>query len=409
MDKLTKDTLADIGLTHGTPAYVYFIDPILDRFRLLDEAFQGRFSVSYAVKCNPNHELLRQIKNNVITLDVSSIGEADVAIAAGFEAKDITFSGPAKRPEELRRAVELGVGEMVCESQYELETLDRLASDAGKRISVFIRVNPLKSPSGFGVRMAGKPSQFGIDEEDVSAVMSRFGMWTSLKLAGFHIYSGTNCLCEEAIAENFSNYIELFTRFSEEQNLHPKKLIFGSGFGIPYHTEENPLNIRKLADLITPLVDDLRSNPRMERTSFVLEMGRWLVGPHGYLITSVIGKKLSRGTNVCLCDAGFNNHLAACGMLGSVIRRNWQFWNVSAHENSETETYTLVGPLCTTIDVLASQIELPKLNPGSVLAIGNSGAYGLTASPIHFIGHPAPREFLVSRRNDRQSVFDVSS
>ena len=111
------------------------------------------------------------------------------------------------------------------------------------------------------------------------------------------------------------------------------------------------------------------------------------------LLSSVVAEKSSRGAELRLCDAGFNNHLAACGMMGSVFRRNWRIYNISRPE-AAAATYTLNGPLCTTIDVIATDIELPELRVGDVIAIENSGAYGLTASPTRFISHPEPREVM---------------
>ena len=179
----------------------------------------------------------------------------------------------------------------------------------------------------------------------------------------------------------------------------PQKLVFGSGFGIPYLPDDEELDIAEVAERINPLIDDLRAEPRFENTQCVLELGRWLVGLEGYLLTSVVAEKRSRGAEFRMCDAGFNNHLAACGMMGSVIRRNWRIVKISGPPDSPgpLRTYNLAGPLCTTIDLIANKIELPALGRGDVLAIEGSGAYGLTASPTRFISHPEPREVIVSK------------
>ena len=95
-------------------------------------------------------------------------------------------------------------------------------------------------------------------------------------------------------------------------------------------------------------------------------------------------------------------------MMGTVIRRNWRFWKINASGEEQLRKYLLVGPLCTTIDVLATNIELPELEVGDVLAVGSSGAYGLSASPTRFISHPEPREYLVSGMDGEVNVLDVS-
>jgi diaminopimelate decarboxylase len=257
-----------------------------------------------------------------------------------------------------------------------------------------LRINPEKGVRDFGVNMSGKPSQFGVDEEYLADAISRIKNLPGLELQGFHIYSGTNSLNAKAIAANFENFIRIFRDATALSGQPAKKLVFGSGFGVPYHTDETPLDVDALADLINPMIDEFVSDPAFSNTELVLEMGRWLVGPVGWLLSSVVAEKFSRGTEIRMFDAGFNNHLAACGMMGAVIRRNWRIHNIS-NPDGPLNKYMLNGPLCTTIDVIAANIELPQLDIGNVIAIENSGAYGLTASPTRFISHPEPREVML--------------
>ena len=381
-----------------TPLYVYFMDDILARFAELGRLFGDRFGVSYAVKANPNTEILRRMAGHVTTFDVSSFAEAERVVAAGVAPRFVTFSGPAKRHEELRRAIDWGVGELVCESVAEAQRVDALARERGHLVDIMLRINPQKVPRRFGASMAGKPSQFGIDEEDMADALDAVIRQTGTRLIGLHIYSGTNCLHADALQENFEIFLDIFRRACGHADLSPHKLVFGSGFGIPYLPDEDELDIEDTAARLNPLIDALHAESRFARTECVLEMGRWLIGREGYLLTSVVQQKRSRGTEIRICDAGFNNHLAACGMMGSVIRRNWRIAKVSGEAPSDgpLETCNLVGPLCTTIDLIATKIELPALAPGDVLAIENSGAYGLTASPTRFISHPEPREVIAS-------------
>lgn len=378
----------------GTPLYVYDLDGVRARFALLRKAFGGRFGVSYAVKANPNLALLTGMAGEADAFDVSSFAEVERALAAGCPPERITFSGPAKREEEVRRAVRLGLGELVCESLRDAGLASRFAVELGCRQSVLLRINPATSPRHFGVNMSGKPSQFGIDEEDLIPALDAIAALPNLDLIGFHIYSGSNSLSAEAIAENFAIFIDLFRRAARHTGRAPDKLVFGAGFGLAYLPGESPLDIEALAALANPQVDALRQEPLFAKAAMVLETGRWLVGPCGWLLSSIVSEKASRGTDFRMCDAGFNNHLAAYGMMGSVIRRNWRVVNLSNPEG-EPSRYTIAGPLCTTIDTLASKIDLPELRVGDVIAIENSGAYGLTSSPTRFISHPEPREAIL--------------
>lgn len=384
-----------------TPCYVYLLDDIRAGLARLRRAVGDRFEISFAIKSNPNGGLLRALAPLVDAVDASSSGELDRALAAGYRASAMSFSGPAKRPFELRRAVEIGCGEVVCESPREIAALNDLAVNAGRRMKILIRICPTRVPAKFGVNMAGRASQFGIDEERLEEVLADRRRWTALDLVGFHVYSGTNALDEDAIAENFQIFADLFERFSSVAGIQPEKLIFGSGFGIPLHEGQRALDIDRLGSLVAPVADRLRRGAATSRARLVLEMGRYLVGPHGFFLTGVVDVKETRGKYLVLCDGGFNNHLAACGLLGTVIRRNWMMWNVTAADEAPVRPHQIVGPLCTTIDSLASDVVLPELRPGDVLAVGASGAYGLSASPVHFISHPPAREFLYEGSGDR--------
>ena len=389
------EKLERVAELHETPVYVYDVDVLLQRLAMLKGFMGEHFGISYAVKANPNVELLRRMQPHVATFDVSSFKEVERALAAGCPADRITFSGPAKRAAEVRGAVAQGIGELVLESVAEAEMADSAAAELGVCQPVLIRINPATAPRRFGASFSGRASQFGIDEEVLDDAINHVRKLRHLKLVGFHIFSGTNSLDPDAIAENFAIFIRLFRQAAGHAELEPRKLVFGSGFGIPYGVADSPLDIEAVADAVSPMLKELRAEPRFAHTEFALEMGRWLVAPAGWLLTRVISEKHSRGVDFRACDAGFNNHLAACGMMGTVIRRNWRLANVS-NPHGPLQKYTLVGPLCTSIDVLASQVDLPQVRVGDLIAVENSGAYGLTASPTRFISHPEPRELLLA-------------
>lgn len=375
----------------GTPLYAYDLDAVRARLDHLQRLLGRWFGVSYAVKANPNRALLRSLRPRVSTFDASSWAEVARVLALGQDPARITFSGPAKRAWEVERAVAAGVGELVVESPSEAEEASRAALRLGWRQRVLLRINPLRVPRGFGASMAGTPSQFGVDEEDMDGVLRHLQRLPGLRLIGFHVYSGTNCRDAEAIAENLAIMADIFRRAQAATGIAPARLVFGSGFGIPYLPGEAPLDVDALPALLGPIVDGLKAEAPFAGARCNLEMGRWLVGPAGWLLTRVIGAKSSRGAEIRTCDAGFNAHLAACGMMGSVIRRNWAWENLSNPDGAPAR-FMLTGPLCTTIDRLAADVELPAVRPGDVLAVAGSGAYGLTASPTRFISHPEPLE-----------------
>ena len=391
-----KTLLRQIVQEYGTPSYVYFLDQVKDRVEKLSQAFGNRFKLSYAVKSNPNTQLLAWMRDHVHGLDISSGGELDRSLKSGWPADRISFTGPGKRPAELEAVITNQVGELIVESLREAQTASQIATRLGASQKILIRIAPQKMPRGFGVNMAGKPSQFGVDEEEIDVTLNQIKQLPNLELVGFHIYSGTQCLKPDSIAENYEIFIEIFRRVCETHGIQPRKLVFGAGIGIPYYENDQPVDLGPIASRINPQLDSLKAEPRFADTELVLELGRYLVGEAGIYLTSVIAKKHSRGTTICICDGGMNHHLGACGHFGSVIHRNYRMFKVTeSNPNAAIESFELVGPLCTTIDTLGHGVKMTGLEVGDVIAIHCSGAYGLSASPIHFISHDLPKEIVI--------------
>jgi len=385
--------LQSAAASFGTPSYIYLAPAIESRAALLRQAFGNRFALSYAAKSNPNPALLSLMTGQADYLDVSSIGEFRTAVAAGWEAERISFTGPGKRQFEIREAIEGGIGELILESVREAVFANAVAVELGRVQHVLVRIAPTTVPKGFGDQMAGRPSAFGIDWEDAGRDMPDIAALPNLKIVGLHIYSGTQCLKPEAICENYRNFIGIFREICEAYIPQPEKLVFGSGLGIPYHDGDLPLDLFAVAAGIAPDLDGLKGLPQFAKTRLVLELGRYLVGEAGYFLTRVISVKQSRGVRIGICDGGMNDHLPASGHFGMVMHRNYTMHKVGGQ--GEPEKVNLVGPLCTSIDRLAVGVMLPRIEEGDLVAVHNSGAYGLTASPIHFISHAPPREILI--------------
>ena len=374
-----------------TPAYLYDAGALKGRVRWLQQRLGGLLDLSFAIKSNPNPAILERMKDWVPYFDASSWAEVHRALDAGKPADHITYSGPGKRPAELAAAVAAGVA-VVVESREEIDEIDALARERGLIHPVLLRINPDYVPRGFGASMSGKPSQFGIDEAEAQAAVAAIDAAASMRLSGLHIYTGSNALVSTPIVENFHNMARIFRALTNDGQRPLDKLIFGSGFGIPYHAGQEPLDVDAVIEGISADISALRACPGFAQTRFLLELGRWLVGPTGALVTRVLSVKSSRGQTIAVCDAGFNNHLAACGMMGATFRKDYPI--VALTEGETAGDIKLTGPLCTSIDTLAGPLPMPALKRGDAIAIMQSGAYGLTASPTRFISHPDPLELL---------------
>nr|WP_086491071.1 type III PLP-dependent enzyme [Novosphingobium panipatense] len=379
----------------GTPCFVYLTAPIEQRIDQLRDSFGGALELSYAVKSNPNPALLEWLSGRIEQLDISSAGELRLAQEAGWDTALLSFTGPGKREVEIEEAIRAGVGHLVIESLREARLADSIARSLGKVQPVLVRISPASLPKGFGDQMAGRPTPFGIDVEEADAALAAIVALPGLRLAGLHSYAGTQCLKAEAIAETYRHLLGLFDRLCSTHDIVPEMLVLGSGLGVAYHENDTPLDLSAVSAAFLPALADLKNLSRYAETRIVLELGRYLVSEAGYFVTRVISTKLSRGRHIAICDGGMNNHLPASGHFGMVVRRNYRMHRLGQREDDELEAVDVVGPLCTSIDRLASGVELPRLAEGDLLAVHNSGAYGLTASPVHFISHPLPEEVMI--------------
>ena len=387
-----------------TPAYVYDLGVVEQRYQALSQALPG-FGIRYAVKANPHAAVLGCVTALGALIDASSIGEVRRAMAVGAGPGLISFTGPGKRLAEIVEAVETGIGLMVVESLHQAQQTNAAAVARGVVQPVLARISPATSPKGFGARMTGVATQFGIDEEEAPQVLAQIAALPGLDLQGLHFYAGSNSLDAAAIGANMQNCADLARALMDGLGRLPRRLIFGSGFGVPYHDGQRELVLDELATTVRAALLPLTA---YSGVGIDIELGRWLVAPAGQLLVRVLTRKSGRGATIAICDGGFNAHLAACGMMGSVVRRNWPIRNVSA-PNAPQEKVTLAGPLCTSIDLLARDLDIAAPGVGDVLAVGLSGAYGATSSPQGFISQPPVREMVWNGRDliDQTPVWGV--
>jgi diaminopimelate decarboxylase len=373
-----------------TPFYAYDRALITQRVELLRKHLPAGVHLHYAIKANPMMEVVRHLAGLVDGLDVASAGELKIALASGKDATTISFAGPGKTDAELVQAVAAGIT-VNLESEREMERIAALGS-SGARPRVAVRVNPDFELKSSGMKMGGGPKQFGVDAERVPAMLGRIGQ-LGLDFQGFHIFSGSQNLRADAITEAQRKTIELALRLAEHAPAPVRTLNIGGGFGIPYFPGEQALDIAAVGANLAKLLPQVRQ--RLPQAQVVIELGRYLVGEAGIYVCRIIDRKISRGHVFLVTDGGLHHHLAASGNFGQVIRKNYPVIVGNRVAGNERETVSVVGPLCTPLDLLADNMEMAKADVGDLIVVFQSGAYGLTASPTAFLSHPAPAEVLV--------------
>ena len=374
-----------------TPFYAYDRRLLDARVQALRAALPRDVSLHYAMKANPMPALVGFMAERVDGIDVASGGELGVALDAGMDPAHISFAGPGKTQAELEQAVAAGVL-LNVESFREIHALRAIAERVGRPARVAVRVNPDFELKSAGMKMGGGAKPFGIDAEQASQALAEIGV-AGLAFEGFHIYWGSQNLRAEAICEAQDKSLALAQRLADAAPGPVRVLNLGGGFGIPYFKGEQALDLAAVGGHLHGVAERARAS--FPQAELVIELGRYLVGEAGIYVCRVLDRKVSRGQVFLVTDGGLHHHLAASGNFGQVLRKNYPLAVGNRVRGSSRETVSVVGPLCTPLDLLGDRVELARAHEGDWIVVFQSGAYGFTASPHRFLGHPAPVEVLV--------------
>ena len=379
--------LSEIAENVGTPTYVYSHGTLERAYGELDEAFSGLdHLVCYAVKANSNLAVLRTLASFGAGADIVSGGELYRAMRAGFDPKKVVFAGVGKTEDELMA----GLGERILlfnvESPSELEHLERLATRHGKRARVSLRINPDVDPGTHAHVATGQgSSKFGISVDEALALAERMREYRSVDLIGVHQHIGSQITKLTPYAEALEKSAALVGEL-KRRGFDIKYFNIGGGLGIRYKDEEVP----------TPreLVDTFRAALEATDAKILCEMGRYIAGNAGVLLTRVIYRKKSGYKNFLVADAGMNDLLRP-----SLYEAHHEIRPVK--EGVAMVPADLVGPVCESGDYLAKDRDLPDAAEGDLLALMGAGAYGFSMAS-NYNSRPRPAEVLV--RGDRWSV-----
>jgi len=386
------DVEALATIAGGTPYFAYDRRIARRRVETLRAALPESIELHYAIKANPMPSVVEMFRPLVDGFDVASQRELIVALDTGMPPSEVSFAGPAKRDEELASAIVAGIC-LNIESEGELDRAERIGARLGREPRVAIRVNPSFELKGAGMKMGGSPRQFGIDAERVGPLLAGLPE-RGLRFSGLHIFGGSQNLDHDALADCHEKTFELAGTLLDACALTAEFVNIGGGLGIPYFAGEQPLDVTRVGAGLAPLAHAFHE--RFEHTKLVMELGRFLVGECGVYVTRVVDVKVSRGVRFAMTDGGLHHHLANSGNFGQVIRKNYPV--VVANRIGEPvceDKQSVVGPLCTPLDLVADKLPMPELRVGDLVAVFQSGAYGYTASPRDFLSHPDAVQMLV--------------
>jgi diaminopimelate decarboxylase len=386
-----QDCEALVAGAGGTPLFVYDRTRIGEKIARFRAAIPPGVALHYAVKANPYPPLLSWLCKYVDGFDVASLGEVEALQESGAAAVAVSFAGPGKSDAELRRAIADGVT-IHLESEGEAARALTIAGELGERPRLSVRVNPPFALKGAGMKMGGVASPFGIDHDRVAEVV-RGLVEADADWRGLHLYAGSQCLDWAALAETFRQAIALAAEISAAAGAAPPEVNLGGGFGIPYFDGDREVDEQALGAALGEQLADVP--PIFATTKFIVELGRWLVGEAGVYLTRIVSRTESRGKTFLVTDGGLHHMLAASGNFGQLLRRNYPVAIASRFAAPVEEEASIVGCLCTPLDLLADEVAIPAADVGDLVAVFCAGAYGLSASPQAFLSQSHAREVLV--------------
>lgn len=380
-------SLTSIAKKHGSPAYVYDIDAMVNKLRDLKEAFQGKAEIHYATKANANPEILKAFKKEKIGVDTVSWGEAQAAVDAGFSHKDIIFSGVAKSEEEITKAIKYQIKQINVESPQELERIGEIAKKLKKKVQVAFRMNPNVNPGTHPYITTGfRENKFGMDTSflpELRGILTKYKKFVELK--GLTIHIGSQILELNSLKEAIQKTIPIYLDFKNSG--YPMETFdIGGGVGIPYDGKDE-VDIKAYGKMVLELLRPLGCR-------ILTEPGRMLVAPYGVLLTEIQYIKKSPFKNFAIVNSGMN-HLIRPSLYGAVHRIFAV--NQKSEDAENSELYDIVGPICESSDFLGKERYLPKLKQGDVLAVLDAGAYGYSMASF-YNHHKLPREIVISKK-----------
>ncbi|UJF31348.1 type III PLP-dependent enzyme [Paenibacillus hexagrammi] len=379
-----------IANTFGTPAYVYDGECMVRQFALLKDCLPESFDIFFSVKSNPLLGICELLKQQGACVEVASAGELYLALQAGFPPQDIIFTSPGKSQEDLEYALNTGIFSINVESLRELYLIHQLAAKRGQIAHVSLRINPSFQHNGAGLKMSGVPSQFGIDQDQLGGVFEELEDMPYIHLRGIHVFFGSQILDSGHLLRNVQSILELAVQLMDTNRMEFDFIDIGGGFGVPYFKGETELQTDVLKSGLMEIWKGY--SERLSGVRVGVESGRFLLAEAGSFLTKVLYVKESKGATYYVCDGGSNHH-ASSAFLGRYVRNNFPM-HLPGMKGELSEVH-VVGSLCTPTDVLGQKVMLPKAEPGDLLVIEKSGAYGLTHSPVLFLSHALPPEILV--------------
>lgn len=377
--------LTTLAAELGTPCYVYSKATLERHFRAYTEALGGHpHLICYAVKANSNLAVLGLLARLGAGFDIVSVGELERVLKAGGDPAKVVFSGVAKQPHEMARALEVGIKCFNVESRPELERLNAVAGELGKIAPVSLRVNPDVDAGTHPYISTGlKDNKFGIPVDDALDVYQLAASLPHLRVTGLDCHIGSQLTETAPFLDALERLLLLMERL-REQGIEIDHLDLGGGLGVPYRDEKPPQPF----DYASQLLARLSRWEGGETLTLLFEPGRSIAANAGLMLTRVEFLKPGETKNFAIVDAAMND------LIRPALYQAWQaIVPVDTRTPREPAIYDVVGPVCETGDFLGKEREL-AIAEGDLLAVRSAGAYGFVMAS-NYNSRPRPPEVMV--------------
>ncbi len=380
--------LEQIAEKHGTPVYCYSAEQLADNFHTYQKAMRGitsddKFTICYACKANSNQAIIRLLGRMGAGADVVSYGEMYRAFKAGIKAKKMVFAGVGKNEAELLKAIKNDILQINVESEPEMNLIAAIAHKESKQATIAIRVNPdVDAKTHAKITTGTSENKFGIDIKAAPALYAKAKSLPGLSPTGVAVHIGSQLTDLAPFEEAFKRVAELVTTLRAQGNTI-NTVDLGGGVGITYK-DETPPDITKYAALIRDIILPLNVH-------VILEPGRSIAGNAGVLLTRLMYIKEGQAKKFLIVDAAMNDMMrpSMYDAYHPILPCN------EAPPKAEKVQYDVVGPVCESSDTFITDGTFPKMEPGALLSIMASGAYGASMSS-NYNSRPLLPEVLVS-------------
>lgn len=393
--------LVELVKRYGSPLYIYDLDRVTAAWNALRAAVPTSATEFYSLKANPHPALAAHLRGLGARAEVSSLGELQASLVAGFPPAETLLTGPAKTEHFLDRALAMGCRLFSVESNTELARLSAAARGASATVTALLRVNVDDIAKSAGLSFGGVPSQFGTDLSLLLDALREGCVPTSgpVRVRGAHFFLATNFADEAALVSNFGRAVAAAACL-ERAGMPMSVLDLGGGFGAPYGKPGPLPSYGRLRDRIHVLLAEVWPQWPDHGPQLWFESGRYLVGTAGTLAATVVEVKYSKGERFVVLDSGIH-HLGGMAGLRRLPQLDVELCLAAGARQPTSAPTRVVGPLCTTLDSWSLRTSsLPDVRPGDIVCVPNVGAYGLSASLLAFLSHDCPVEVVISEGGD---------